>query len=155
MTSVYNVTGTTSDTAATKGTSTGTNSTDSTSLDKQAFLQLLVAQLQNQDPMSPMDNSQFVAQLAQFSSLEQLSNMATAMDELKESMVTLNSQSLLTQGAAMIGKEVTWADSDGASQSGTVTSVKWADGSLALVVGETELSLEDISEIKGSAAATP
>jgi flagellar basal-body rod modification protein FlgD len=151
MTSVYNVTGTTSGTA----TTTGTNSTDSTSLDKQAFLQLLVAQLQNQDPMSPMDNSQFVAQLAQFSSLEQLSNMATAMDELKESMVTLNSQSLLTQGAAMIGKEVTWTDGDGASQSGTVTSVKWADGSLALVVGETELSLEDISEIKGSAAATP
>ncbi|AFV02539.1 Flagellar basal-body rod modification protein FlgD [Dehalobacter sp. UNSWDHB] len=149
MTSVYNVTGTTPDTA----TNVSTSSTDGATLDKQAFLQLLIAQLQNQDPMSPTDNTQFVAQLAQFSSLEQLSNMSTAMTELKESLVTLNSQSLLTQGAAMIGKQVTWTDSAGASQSGTVTSVKWSDGSLALVVGDAELSLEDITEIKGSTTA--
>jgi len=48
-------------------------------LDKEAFLQLLVTQLKNQDPLSPMDNTEFVAQLAQFSSLEQLSNMNSSL----------------------------------------------------------------------------
>ena len=45
-------------------------------LGKDAFLELLVTQLQNQDPLNPMDDKEFIAQLAQFSSLEQMSNVA-------------------------------------------------------------------------------
>lgn len=128
-------------------------------LAKEDFLKLLIAQLQNQNPMSPMDDTQFVAQLAQFSSLEQMANMASAIDELKKDMVILSSQTLLAQGAAMIGKEVTGyiatgkKDENGSAImqeiSGTVTSVKWLDGSLTLMVGETALSMENIKEIKG------
>ena len=125
---------------------------------KQDFLKLLIAQLQNQDPMSPMDNSQFVSQLAQFSSLEQMTNVASAVLELRESLIALNSQSLLTQGAAMIGKEVTGMVNTGKKDengdyileeiSGIVSSVKWADGSLTLLVGDVSLKLEDIVEIR-------
>lgn len=51
-------------------------------LDKDAFLKMLLTQLQNQDPLNPMDNTQFAAQMAQFSTLEQLSNMNTQLSYL-------------------------------------------------------------------------
>lgn len=58
------------------GGGTGTGATgDASSLGKDAFLQLLVSQMKNQDPMAPTDNQAFIAQLAQFSSLEQLQQM--------------------------------------------------------------------------------
>lgn len=147
MSTIYNVAGTSS-----SGSTNNTNSTSSssTTLDKNAFLQLMIAQMKNQDPLSPMDNSQMVAQLATFSTLEQLTNMASDIAELKESLVTQNSQSLLTQGAALIGKDVTYYGSDGKETSGTVTSVKWSDGSLSLMVGETELAMEDVLELKNA-----
>lgn len=55
-------------------------------LDKMAFLQLLVAQLQNQDPLNPMDDTTFVTQLAQFTELETLNNISTNMDTVIEGM---------------------------------------------------------------------
>lgn len=58
---------------------------------EQTFLQLLVAQLKNQDPMQPQDGSQFVAQLAQFSSLEQQVQMRQDLDAIKTSMANQNS----------------------------------------------------------------
>ena len=69
-------------------TQSGSQTTDSTSdamVSEQTFLQLLVAQLQNQDPMQPQDGSQFVAQLAQFSSLEQEVQMRQDLDAIKAS----------------------------------------------------------------------
>ena len=49
-------------------------------LDKEAFLKLLIAQLANQDPMNPMEDREFIAQMAQFSSLEQMANMSKTME---------------------------------------------------------------------------
>lgn len=73
------------------------------SLGKEDFLRLLVTQLQNQDPLQPMENTQFVAQLAQFSSLEQLTNMN---DQLAGVQLGQLSQSNL-QAAALVGQEIT------------------------------------------------
>ncbi len=70
---------------------------------REEFLKLLVAQLSNQDPLNPMENEEFVAQLAQFSSLEQLMGIGQGMDEL----AALQQGSQSTQVAAFIGKEVT------------------------------------------------
>jgi flagellar basal-body rod modification protein FlgD len=75
-------------------------------LGKDDFLKLLVSQLQNQDPMNPMDGTQFASQLAQFSSVEQLQNINTTLQS------SLNASSLLNQSISnalsttVIGKEV-------------------------------------------------
>jgi flagellar basal-body rod modification protein FlgD len=60
----------------------GTGSSPTSNIDKSQFLQLLVTQLQNQDPLNPMDNTQFVTQLATFSSLEQLMSINQAVTKL-------------------------------------------------------------------------
>ncbi|WP_097072141.1 flagellar hook assembly protein FlgD [Ureibacillus xyleni] len=78
---------------------TGTNE-----LGKDAFLQILITQLQNQDPTQPMDDKEFIAQMAQFSSLEQMQNMTTAMGKLLESQ----QQSQLMNYTTFVGKEVKW-----------------------------------------------
>ncbi|KUJ95572.1 MAG: flagellar basal-body rod modification protein FlgD [Desulfonauticus sp.] len=77
---------------------TGNNS----ALDKDAFLRLLVTQLENQDPLNPMDDKEFIAQLAQFSSLEQMNNIAEGINNL----VSLNQQDRMLGAVGFIGKEV-------------------------------------------------
>ena len=74
-------------------------------LGKDDFLQLLVAQLQNQDPLKPMESTEFTAQLAQFSSLEQLYNVNENLSDLGSNQMTMNN----TQTISMIGKSA-WAE---------------------------------------------
>jgi len=83
-------------------------------LDKTDFLKLLVAQLSQQDPLNPMDNTAFVAQLAQFSSLELLQNMSTSMGSLSDSINSSNAYTSL----GLLGKTV-MAKSDSVAWSGT------------------------------------
>jgi flagellar basal-body rod modification protein FlgD len=77
------------------------------SLGKEDFLKLLVAQLQNQDPLNPADATEFTAQLAQFSSLEQLTNLNTSMQQLSSLSGDMERLSAL----GLIGKQVV-AESD-------------------------------------------
>ena len=72
-------------------------------LGKDAFLKLLVTQLQNQDPLNPLDDKEFIAQLAQFSSLEQMSNVAAGITALTEK----TAQQDMLSAVNYIGKEVT------------------------------------------------
>jgi flagellar basal-body rod modification protein FlgD len=93
---------TTSATSATTAQTTAATSqtTGSTSVDKNMFLQLLVAQLKNQDPLNPSDGTQFVAQLAQFQQLEQSINMGqdiTAMRQDLDQLVSGASSSAVSQ----------------------------------------------------------
>ena len=53
-------------------------------LDKEAFLKLLIAQLSNQDPLNPMEDREFIAQMAQFSTLEQMTNMSRTLEKMAE-----------------------------------------------------------------------
>ncbi len=71
-------------------------------LDKDAFLNLLIAQLQNQDPLNPTDSVEFTAQLAQFSSLEQLGNVNDNLKQLRDVQQAMNN----SQAVSLIGKEI-------------------------------------------------
>ena len=114
-------------------------------LGKDDFLKLLVTQMQNQDPMNPTDSKESIAQLAQFSSLEQMTNIATAMNTLSESMTNFSQQSSLTQGAALIGKWVSGIDTDGETPiEGTVEAVKWLDGDPKLQIRKVDGTLVDL-----------
>ena len=71
----------TQSTTANRFSTADSKSTKNNGLDKDAFLQLLVAQMQNQDPLNPQDNSEIVAQLATFSQVEELQNMSGTMSQ--------------------------------------------------------------------------
>jgi flagellar basal-body rod modification protein FlgD len=72
-------------------------------LGKEDFLNLLITQLQNQDPLNPTDSTEFTAQLAQFSSLEQLTNVNDNLEELQKYEASINN----SQAVTLIGKEIT------------------------------------------------
>lgn len=109
-------------------------------LGKDDFLKLLVMQLKNQDPLEPMKNQDFIAQLAQFNSLEQMINLNTSFDRMLL-LETLNGAS------SFIGKEVSWFDADGNAQSGVVDSVSVLNGTPSLIVGDQMINLSDIFAI--------
>lgn len=111
-------------------------------LGKNDFFQILSAQLQFQDPMEGGDNSEYVAQLAQFSSLEQMENLNTAIAGLK------SNQNLLF-GGLMIGKTVTLSGENGIVK-GEVQSVRVRGSELYVLVGEEEYPAGEILDMAGS-----
>lgn len=84
----------------------GAARTGNKNLGKDEFLQLLVAQMKNQDPINPMDGTQFAAQLAQFNSVEQLINLNSGMQALAESQQMMNSGLSNAMAASLAGKTV-------------------------------------------------
>ena len=118
----------THDTAAGGTRTAGAQST----VDYNAFLRLLIAQLQNQDPLNPIDSTEYMAQLAQFSSVEQSIQVNQKLDTL------LTSYSL-SQADALIGRSVTSSAGD---VSGTVEAVSiTSQGAVALLDNGAELAL--------------
>jgi flagellar basal-body rod modification protein FlgD len=98
------------------GARAATAPTTGKSLGKQDFLKLLMAQLQNQDPMKPMDDTQMIAQMAQFSALE-------ASQQLNATTQSSNNMQTIFQAGALIGKYIQANQVDGTSTTGVVTSV--------------------------------
>lgn len=115
-------------------------------LGKDAFLQLLVTQLKNQDPLAPQDNSSYIAELAQFSSLEQMTNVAKNLEDLGTVVGNIDTSVLVGQLSSMIGKGIDWvevtneADEEGnpittkETLSGVVSGVTIVDGNPSVVV---------------------
>ena len=111
-------------TQATTNNTTTTTAKSKTQVDYDSFLKLLVAQMKNQDPTNPMDSTQYVAQLASFSQVEQSVNMNAKLDSLLQS-------SALAQANSLIGRTVTNADD---TLSGKVVSVKLGTNSIMAVL---------------------
>ena len=108
------------------------------SLDRDTFLKLLITQLQHQDPMSPMKDADFIAQLAQFSSLEQMQN-------LNDSFSAFGQSGVASQAFAMIGKTIDYVDvSTGSVLTGQVDSVSFAGGWPQLNVGSSAVELGSV-----------
>ncbi len=109
--------------------STTTKTSASNTLGQEQFLTLLVAQLQNQDPLNPADATEFTAQLAQYSQLEQLFNLNEAMDGL----ATAQTNSQKVSALSLMGKEVLVADS-AFSFDGTPTQIGYTvDGQASAI----------------------
>jgi len=122
-------------------------------LGKDAFMQLLVSQLQNQDPINPQSNEDFIAQLAQFSSLEQMEQLNDSFLGLAVLQQSNALMSQLTEGSALIGQSVTYADPvSGELTSGEVTSVRIEDGIAVLNVEGRDVPLMSVVEITGEVA---
>jgi flagellar basal-body rod modification protein FlgD len=98
-------------------------------LGKDDFLKLLTAQLSNQDPLQPVDNQAFIAQLAQFSSLEQMQNISTQLDTLTQAMTTSSTWS----ATALVGKTVTYNTGTVEVADGATPTVKMSLASDATV----------------------
>ncbi|ALN74138.1 hypothetical protein M673_15530 [Aureimonas sp. AU20] len=127
------VSGVTSSTSAVDTTASAAKSSElKTGLDYNAFLQLLVTQMKNQDPLSPTDPTQQMSQLASFSNVEQ----SIKLNQKLESMTTLTA---LTSANLLIGRTVTNGD---ASISGVVKSIQvTSDGTIATLTSGKELTL--------------
>ena len=122
-------------------TSGTTKSKTNNELGKDDFLQLLVTQLQHQDPLAPMEDKDFIAQMAQFTSLEQMKNMNNAVQ--------------ITQATSYIGKQVTWADSQGIEQRGIVTAIRIVNSEPKVMIGSESLELKKIMSVTDAPVALP
>ena len=100
-------------------------------LGKNDFLKLFVAQLQHQDPMNPMQDADFMGQMASFSTLEQVSNMALENSRMSQNLASSNA-------IGLIGRTVTWMDENDVEHTGRVEGVKTTDGKPSLTVGGTD-----------------
>jgi flagellar basal-body rod modification protein FlgD len=127
------------------------SSTDSSSsagglsLDPQAFLQLLVAQLQYQDPTNPVDTSSFLNQTATLSQVQSMTSMG-------ETLTSMLSAQQAQSATAMIGKQITYTDTDGDSAQGVVTGAQLFSTGATLQVGDTTVPLSSVTEV--TAAST-
>jgi flagellar basal-body rod modification protein FlgD len=121
---------------------TGASSTTSTgaSMDKDTFLQLLVAQLRYQDPMNPTDSTQFLSQSAQFTALEKMEAVADQTAQAVQAQMAFGASSL-------VGRTVTYTDADGRSVTGTVDAVQFKTDGPVLDVGGTEVALGAVQTV--------
>ncbi|THE14472.1 flagellar hook assembly protein FlgD [Bacillus timonensis] len=122
-------------------------------LGKDDFLKILMTQLQNQDPMNPMEDKDFIAQMATFTSLEQMTNMNSTL----EKFVNGNQGEQLLKYSNMIGKEVEYSfkteDEDGKefikNGTGIVTSVSQKSGYIELELKDgTKIYSDEILKVK-------
>ncbi|MFI2856985.1 flagellar hook capping FlgD N-terminal domain-containing protein [Paenibacillus sp. JSM ZJ436] len=123
---------------------------DTSTMGKDQFLSILIAQLRYQDPMQPMQDKEFIAQMAQFTSLEQLMNISSQLTDMRQS---------LGSASGLIGQKVSWiaVDQSGNSsvKSGIVDSILIRGGMHYASIGAAEIALEHIVQIENAPASAP
>jgi len=123
------------------GVEQSTQGTKRGELGKDDFLQLLITQMRYQDPLEPVKDTEYIAQLAQFNSLEQMQNLNKSIDGMHEWLQVV-------QSGSMIGKEIEAIDfASGEMVRGTVAEVIFRDNQPQLVVGNNKVSLADVLRI--------
>jgi flagellar basal-body rod modification protein FlgD len=119
--------------------STTTSALPKQELGKEAFLKILVTQLQNQDPTNPQKDGEFVAQMAQLSVLEQLSNLNHSL------AAYLGSGNNLSQYSYVLGNEVSWINPEtNTMESGIVTGINYKDNQVYFKIGDQEILANSI-----------
>lgn len=133
--------------AVTGTTSQATGTTAKTSaniLGKDDFLKLLITELKNQDPLDPVENKDFISQMASFSSLEQMQNLSGSFDKMAGLMS-------LQQAASLLGKQVSYSTTgqDGGLviKEGLVNSVSRENRDVFLIIDGSKVSLEQVTGV--------
>lgn len=103
-------------------------------------MKLLITQLQNQDPSSPMDTSDMMAQQTQLASMEQLTKIAGMTTESFALQMRMSA-------AGLINQSVSWLDADGVAHSGTVSAVSYATSPPTVTVGDQHIPLDAVSAV--------
>ena len=116
------------------------------SLDADAFMTLLVTQLSNQDPSSPMDTNQMIGQTTQLAMMEKLTELTTTGQEDFSLQMRIAASGIL-------GQEVSYVGPDGKTVTGVATAVSFATGVPRVTVGGTDVALDVISGITASPRA--
>ncbi len=111
-------------------------------LGRDAFLKLMVAQLRYQDPMNPTDSSEFLAQTAQFTSLEKLDAV------VKQTAAALSAQ-MAFGASSLVGRPITYTSEDGTELSGSVDSVRFTATGPVLGVGGTDVPISNVISVSG------
>jgi flagellar basal-body rod modification protein FlgD len=129
-------------------------------LGKDDFLKILMTQLQNQDPSNPMEDKDFIAQMATFSSLEQMTNLTTTMEKFVENQ----EQTQLISYNSFVGKEVTWhkmVESEDSNLpeiqegTGTITGVRFKNNSVEFIMNDGKaLAPGNISQLNKEEASS-
>ncbi|HSU72074.1 MAG TPA: flagellar hook capping FlgD N-terminal domain-containing protein [Micrococcaceae bacterium] len=114
-------------------------------MDSSMFMSLLVTQLQNQDPSSPMDTNQMIGQTTQLAMMEKITDMTTTSQENFSLQMRI-------AAAALVGKQVTYTGSDGNTVTGQATAVSYAGSVPQVTIDGKTIALDAVS---GVAAAAP
>jgi flagellar basal-body rod modification protein FlgD len=109
-------------------------------LDQDAFLKLLVAQLRYQNPMSPADPQSFLAQTAQFTTVEKLT-------QLTDQLAAADRMAQVATGSALVGRPITYQLDDGTTVAGVVTAARPTEDGCVVVVDETEVPLDAVTAV--------
>jgi flagellar basal-body rod modification protein FlgD len=127
---------------ATPTTTSSSSAQGTNGMGKDTFMKLLVAQMANQNPMEPTDDKEMIAQMTQFSTLEQITNMAT---ESSKSATA----SQMSQAVNLLGRTVTYLDGDGNKQTGTVDQVSMVNGAPNLTIGGKDgITTSQITQVR-------
>ncbi len=122
------------------GAAGGSSHTLMNGVSKSDFLKLLVAQLQNQDPMKPMEDKEFISQMAQLNTVEQITNMNNQLTQFL-------AFEAISQAGAMIGKAIEASPSGGALITGVVQEIRLEQGKPVLIVNGNPVGMGDIRKI--------
>ncbi|MCT9623104.1 MULTISPECIES: flagellar hook assembly protein FlgD [unclassified Curtobacterium] len=136
------ITGTVDQAAQAAALAANQTSSRSQTMDSEVFMKLLVTQLQNQDPSSPMDTNQMISQQTQLAMMEQITNQTTTANENFSLQMRI-------AAANLVGKQVSYTDAtSGTSITGTATAVSYAQSVPTVTVNGKEVNLDVISGIK-------
>ena len=137
--------------------STSSTSSLSSEISMENFLTLFVTQLQNQNPLDPTDNTEFMSQLAQFSTLEQEQQQTEYLSDIS----SIGSASLqldqISLASTFIGKTIKYSDSSDSSKtlSGVVEGVKLEeDGTVSFIIGGESVSISNFIEVDNTTTTT-
>lgn len=111
------------------------------------FLKLIIAQLSAQDPMNPVDDKEFIAQMAQFSTLQ-------ATTSMQQNLAQMSNQQAFLQANALIGRDVVLQNDQGTLISGTVSSLLMDSGTPQIVVNGQTYGVSALLSVSEPAATT-